>query len=1118
MFGLSFGVGFGRMGSRASAGGGPINTIAPSIAGTLTNGSTITATPGTWSSGTATGQWHRDGTPISGQTALTYTYVAATDDGTYLTYVETNGAATSVSNALIAGENTQIYSTDFNGADGTLLDGYDGWAASTSGNTGLRILSNDVAIHSSTGAVAWSKDAGQNNHIGRFTVARNAGDTTGTSSRQHFVRGVLAGTSYVRIDFDSTGWTLYKRISGASTLIQSFQAHALMDNDVVELRNNGNYVQVWINGAHQPASAAQNSGLGYLVSDVPVGTRVGTLAIAGLGGSQSSYPYKYLRGVTIDAIPANVVQITSAAVESVPGPIGQQRVRLQGSVAGSITQLQALVILESTGQVLLDWHNVSGLSGSTFNSITGTLPQDAEGGSVRAWLRDATNIETATSSASLAVPIAPEQVNLTVGMNTSASGYTSDNLLAIGSLKTKRQGSFRDVWSVNTTDVVDRATSPSYVPAADLGLNADGFPTKFPNDVSGYNASPAVDYPFYFFAFEDGPPAALQGAYDVTFTPGLRWTLVGGGAAMTRSNYNEAAGTATLTVGSETGRTPAIEFQGYDSGSGYVAGTMPPNGVGYFTAVKQGSDGKALQQAVKDSLSGVVSKGSNRGYARWMSDLGNNRAALLGITYGELVTHRGPNYTGRITGSYSRVLEFARETETNPWLNIPDNASPDFIIEAAAFWRDNLLPDERLGVEYSNECGWNFGPGFVQSTTLTHSVPNFTGGNLALVNGDYVKGQTSGNVRMVGKQVITSGSVGANNAAGHLILRMGTTTGFTAGETLDKCDSTGSVITAGVAVVSAVDSGQHVRYARRAAWMFDIFEAEFGVGDPRLEFILAWQAASIDTAKITAMLNEQNLYQRVKKFAIGPYVGGGIANFDAGNYNAVSLFTKAQRDVIRPDGANNKALFKDHFFAAMATSSAAVSEVWRTFVTQLSQYCVSKGLDRTAIRPAAYETMWQHTIVTNSSPIVTGAISGTTLTVSAASVATLCVGDVITGTGVTPGTTITALGTGLGGIGTYTVSASQTVASTTITATSSQYVNKVREAFAETLRDSRAGDQQVAQLNWYKDTGGDIVLFAHINPAGTLLNSFGSWGFIDRVGEETDEPYASTAAWITANT
>ncbi len=58
-----------------------------------------------------------------------------------------------------------------------------------------------------------------------------------------------------------------------------------------------------------------------------------------------------------------------------------------------------------------------------------------------------------------------------------------------------------------------------------------------------------------------------------------------------------------------------------------------------------------------------------------------------------------------------------------------------------------------------------------------------------------------------------------------------------------------------------------------------------------------------------------------------------------------------------------------------------------------------------------------------------GSISGTVLTVTAVQYGDLRVGDTVTGTGVTGGTTITALGTGNGGVGTYTVSASQTVAS-----------------------------------------------------------------------------------------
>jgi hypothetical protein len=62
-------------------------------------------------------------------------------------------------------------------------------------------------------------------------------------------------------------------------------------------------------------------------------------------------------------------------------------------------------------------------------------------------------------------------------------------------------------------------------------------------------------------------------------------------------------------------------------------------------------------------------------------------------------------------------------------------------------------------------------------------------------------------------------------------------------------------------------------------------------------------------------------------------------------------------------------------------------------------------------------------------------ISATVLTVGGTVTGTFAIGMALTGTGVAPGTTIVALGTGTGGAGTYVVSISQVVASTTITGT-----------------------------------------------------------------------------------
>ncbi len=76
------------------------------------------------------------------------------------------------------------------------------------------------------------------------------------------------------------------------------------------------------------------------------------------------------------------------------------------------------------------------------------------------------------------------------------------------------------------------------------------------------------------------------------------------------------------------------------------------------------------------------------------------------------------------------------------------------------------------------------------------------------------------------------------------------------------------------------------------------------------------------------------------------------------------------------------------------------------------------------------------TIAAGTATSVTGSITGYTLTVTAVGSGAPVVGGVLAGTGVTTGTYITAQLTGsAGGVGTYSVSVQQTVASTTITQT-----------------------------------------------------------------------------------
>ena len=95
---------------------------------------------------------------------------------------------------------------------------------------------------------------------------------------------------------------------------------------------------------------------------------------------------------------------------------------------------------------------------------------------------------------------------------------------------------------------------------------------------------------------------------------------------------------------------------------------------------------------------------------------------------------------------------------------------------------------------------------------------------------------------------------------------------------------------------------------------------------------------------------------------------------------------------------------------------------------------------KTEIVWAVSQNVTQYTIGPggNIGASFTGSISGTTLTIPANGLLSgyVTLGQTLSGTGVTAGTTITGFGTGAGGsinyAGTYTVSTTQTVASTTI--------------------------------------------------------------------------------------
>jgi hypothetical protein len=124
------------------------------------------------------------------------------------------------------------------------------------------------------------------------------------------------------------------------------------------------------------------------------------------------------------------------------------------------------------------------------------------------------------------------------------------------------------------------------------------------------------------------------------------------------------------------------------------------------------------------------------------------------------------------------------------------------------------------------------------------------------------------------------------------------------------------------------------------------------------------------------------------------------------------------------------------------------NEIWWFYPTADSQvnnaYAIYNHLEKIWYYGTIDRTAWSDSSLREypqalTATYFTGAVSGTTLTVSSVSAGHLQVGSVITGTGLATGTTITALGTGLGGAGTYTVNISQLVVQTSMTGDSVIY-------------------------------------------------------------------------------
>jgi hypothetical protein len=104
--------------------------------------------------------------------------------------------------------------------------------------------------------------------------------------------------------------------------------------------------------------------------------------------------------------------------------------------------------------------------------------------------------------------------------------------------------------------------------------------------------------------------------------------------------------------------------------------------------------------------------------------------------------------------------------------------------------------------------------------------------------------------------------------------------------------------------------------------------------------------------------------------------------------------------------------------------------------------------------------------------LFTGSIAGTTLTITAVGYGSIGIGSPVLGVGVAPNTVVTALGTGTGGTGTYTVNNTQTVASEPIACGGTTKLQPMKVTVQLDVHGPSAGDNAAIISTLFRDEYG----------------------------------------------
>ena len=187
---------------------------------------------------------------------------------------------------------------------------------------------------------------------------------------------------------------------------------------------------------------------------------------------------------------------------------------------------------------------------------------------------------------------------------------------------------------------------------------------------------------------------------------------------------------------------------------------------------------------------------------------------------------------------------------------------------------------------------------------------------------------------------------------------------------------------------------------------------------------------------------------------------------------------------------------QDQAYQVTCGANEGFNEVWWFYVSEdttatiVDKYVVYNYVEQiwyygTMNRSAWYQTgtvQFPIAATQATTALVTGSISGNVLTVTSVTVGALAVGQVISGTGIALNTTISALGTGSGGSGTYTVSIGQSVSSTTISSTNGNSILLYQENGTDDL-----------------STSATLPIYAYIQSGDFDIGDGQTFGFVWRI-------------------